>query len=137
MSVDYDIFINTEKSFSEVKSSLQKILNCQLEKSPHSETDLYYTTILGLGIGLHKEHRFFDEIHLKFSKYKYYINFDYITASFLGNYKGEWEISMAVILADLLCLNLQCECLIVRNMFTVIGKFTPDEQIITPYEDSK
>jgi hypothetical protein len=137
MSVDYDIFINTEKSYEEVKSSMEKILNCKMEQSPYTEDELYYTTILGLGMGLHKEHTFegYEGIDFVFSNYQYYINFDYIPSSYLGDYRDEWQITMAVILSDMLSLNLHCECLIVRNMATIIVKFTPDEQIITPHQD--
>ena len=132
MSVSYDIFIKTEKSFIEVKYTLEKILNCRMGKSSYVEYELYYATVLGLGIGLHEENDFDDDYEIKFSEYAYYINFDYITKSFLGNYKGDWQTTMAVIISDMLCLNLQCECLIVRNMSTVIGKFTLTEQIIAP-----
>lgn len=137
MSVSYNIFINTDKPFEEVKSSVEKILNCQMKKSPYTEDELYYTTVLGLGIGLHKEHSFegYEGTDLVFSNYQFYINIDYIAPSFLRSYKGEWEPTMAVLLSDMLCLNLQCECLIVRNMASVIGKFTPDEQTITLDQD--
>jgi hypothetical protein len=135
MSTAYNIFINTERSFSEVKSSMEKILKCQMEKSPYTEDELYYTTILGLGMGLHKEHLFDDDAELKFSNYQYYINFDYIPSSYLGDYRDELPTKIAIVLADMLSLNLQCECLILRNFSTVLGKFTPYEQSIMSQYD--
>lgn len=134
MSTSYDIFINTEKPFPEVKSTMEKILNCVMEKSPHADWELYYATVLGLGIGLHGEHTFDDYPEIQFSRYKFYINFDYIPSNYLSDYRHEWQIMTAKILADMLSLNLHCECLVLKNLLTVIDRFTPGEQIDMPYD---
>jgi hypothetical protein len=104
-----------------------------MEKSLDVEGELYYTIILGLGIGLHQEHDFEDDMGIQFSNYQYYINFDYIRSSFLHDYSGEWNTSVATVIADMLSLNLHCECLFVRNLSEIINRFTPGEQIFMPY----
>lgn len=114
---------------------MEKILNCQMKQSSYTEDELYYTTILGLGMGLHKEHPFDDDPEFKLSSYQYYINFDYIPGSYMGNYRDELPAKIAIVLSDMLSLNLQCECLVLRNFSTVLGKFTPYEQFIMPHYD--
>jgi hypothetical protein len=126
MGVDYSIYIRTEKPLSEVKSCLEKILNCSLEQSPYSDSEHYYTILLGLGVGLigpkREDDFFFEELH-----YDYLILLDYLTPSFYGYYKGEWEPSFLIIIADLLYKNLACECIVERNSDTILAKFAPSE----------
>lgn len=134
MSISYDIFINTEKTFPEVRSTMEKILNCVMVKSLYADWELYYATVLGLGIGLHGEHTFDDCPEIQFSRYNFYINFDYIPSNYLRDHRHEWQVTMAKILADMLSLNLHCECLVLKDLFIVIDIFKPSEQINMSYD---
>lgn len=127
MSVIYSIHIRTEQPLSEVKACLEKILNCQLKQSEYRPArEHYYAILLGLGVGLMAP-EYVDEFYFEEVRYDFLIQVDYLTPSFYGNYKGEWEPSFLIIIADLLYKNLTCECLVVRNSDTILAKFPPDE----------
>jgi hypothetical protein len=142
MSTSYSIFIKTPYSLAEVKSCLEKILNCSMEQSPHTEDEFYYVRLLGLGINLDGDLTYEGELTYKddilpFSQYNYEIGFDYIPRFYLRDYRHDWTIMFSTVVADMVSMNLHCECVVVRNMAVVLNRFTPGEQIFMPYTETE
>ena len=121
----------------EVKSCLEMILNCPLKKADNQDWEIYSTVLLGLNIALHDNADYDDDETIQFSKYDYQITFDYIRSAFTGYYADEWKRMASIIIADMLFKNLQCECIVLRNLNTFLAKFTPDEEIFMSYEENE
>jgi hypothetical protein len=126
MSTSFSLFLKTEKPITEVKTCLERILNCPLEQSTYTDLECYFAILLGLSIALHSDVDYDDDYGITFSQYNYQIMADYIKPSFYGEYRGEWEPSVLIIIADMLYKDLNCECIVVRNLSTVLTKFPQD-----------
>ncbi len=137
MSTGYSIFIKTSYSLSEVKTCLEEISNCSMEQSPYTDDEFYYVRMLGLGVNLYGNLTYEGELTYKddlllFSRYSYAIEFDYIPRLYIRDYRDDWTIMFSTVIADMICMNLHSECIVVRNMSIVLNRFTPGEQIFIP-----
>jgi hypothetical protein len=134
MSADYSIFIKTSDSLAEIRACFENASNCTMNQAPNDDNEFYYVKLLGLGVNLYGDLTYEGELiyqdsKLPLSQYNYAISIDYIPSSYIRDYRDEWTEMFSTITADIISMNLHCECIVVRNMQTVLTRFTPGEQI--------
>lgn len=131
----YSIFIKTDKSILHVRSQVEDLLNSNLEQSPYDDNEHFCTKLLGLSVGLlHCDYEDCSEI--KFSDFNFELMADYIKPMFINNYKGKWDITFLIVLADALSKHLHCECLVIKDVGQIITRFTPGQEIGMPYPEN-
>lgn len=125
MSESNSIFIKKDVPISEIKLCLEKILNCQLEKVCDVDWELYSTCLFGLHIALFEANDFVNDRELNLSQFNFLVDLNYLRGEFNEEYESEWRRMASIILGNIISRNLNCECLVVTNMESMVERFLP------------
>src|SRR5690349_8362116 len=119
MSVSYSIFVKSKEEKSTVTSCLESILNCRLDYTFNRE-EYYSATVMGLGISLLSSVPY-DDDEITYSNFNYEIMIEY-KGLFGKEYSNDFRHMTTIVLAEMISLNLKCECIAVEDLTKVLGK---------------
>lgn len=123
MSTDYSVFVKSEAKNAEIRFSLEKILNCELQRTAYSE-EIYSAEIMGLRVSLIGSVDYEDDL-IRFSEYDFEITID-STGAFDRQYSDPFKSIASIVIANMLSIELSCECIAVENVHSIIDRFAPD-----------
>ena len=126
MNTSYSVFIKKETTSYEIKSSLEKVLNCPLVIDRSLDWECYRAVLFGLEVSLLVGFDYVDDRDLKLSQYNFEIMVDYIGNAFNTSYIDDWRRMASLIIGNMLSNQLKCETIVVKNVQTLIERFMPN-----------
>lgn len=127
MSESYSVFVRKAICFPEIKATLEEITNVPLERTESTDWEIYSAQLLGFSIALLEASDYEDDGELEFSRYSYQIHVELIPKAFEIRYESDWRLMGTLIIGSMVSRKLNCECIAVRNMDTLLERFLPDE----------
>ena len=126
MSVDYSILVAKPETTERIKAALEKALDHRLELTRSDPPKYYSARLLGLDISLIDEVSYENDL-IPFAQYGHEIMVEFVNGAFDRGYGNDWELMTATILANMLSLELKCECIVIRDVGTIVERFGPDK----------
>lgn len=104
-------------------SELKSILKVDFVKNQLAEWDLFEAVLLETFISVYEARDFEDDLGIPFSEYNYVVSIVCMKGKVLVKYRSNWAELFTIILANILSANLNCKCIVVRNMSELLESF--------------
>jgi len=135
MSQSFKVFIKSALDVSIVRDALERSLNIKLVGEADDNPPGFYhwsTDTLGLNLWFCDGHDYVED-SIDFPAYRYEIDICWNGVSLEWNggldkeYSDQWRHDFAVVVANILSKRLNCECIAVKDVFSIIAKFEPGD----------
>jgi hypothetical protein len=115
MATEYDIYIETDESFSVVVRKIEDILDIKLITQNDQPWSSAHFSAIGFRIGVTGDLDYEDDMGIKFSKYSYQISIDTYTRVSVMEYWSELEYYLALTIYQRICDKLDWKCMVTED----------------------